>query len=82
MNNSSFLQVPLLNLLANIQERAGGVVIRIGGNTQEFAALVDSLPDGHTFNKTEIFSTQTVSTALTCILKSLNLPVALRLTSD
>ncbi|KAJ7640830.1 glycoside hydrolase family 79 protein [Mycena polygramma] len=49
--NSSFVQVPLLNLLANIQERAGAVHVRIGGNTQEFAYFVDTLPDGHAISK-------------------------------
>jgi hypothetical protein len=34
---SSYLQVPLLNLMANIAERAGAVHVRIGGNTQEYA---------------------------------------------
>ncbi|KAF8900473.1 hypothetical protein CPB84DRAFT_1847260 [Gymnopilus junonius] len=53
--NSSFLQVPFLNLMANLQQRAGGVVIRIGGNTQEFAAQIPlgSLPDGRTFSKVD-----------------------------
>ncbi|KAF4612358.1 hypothetical protein D9613_003768 [Agrocybe pediades] len=60
--NSSFLMVPFLNLMANLQERAGGVVIRLGGNTQEFATQVDSLPDGHTFGKTDSGSTQTTKT--------------------
>jgi len=47
--------------MANLEERAGGVVIRIGGNTQEFAAMVDSIPNGHTFMKVDSGSTQTVS---------------------
>lgn len=42
----SVLQVPFLNLMANIQQRAGHVKVRIGGNTQETAVLVDSTPDG------------------------------------
>ncbi|KAH7922605.1 glycoside hydrolase family 79 protein [Leucogyrophana mollusca] len=44
--NSSFLQVPFLNLMANIRERAGEVHIRVGGNTQETATLVENLPGG------------------------------------
>ncbi|KAF5319596.1 hypothetical protein D9619_008683 [Psilocybe cf. subviscida] len=44
--NSTLLNVPFLNLLANLQERAGGVLIRIGGPSQETAAMVDSIPDG------------------------------------
>ncbi|KAI6122360.1 glycoside hydrolase family 79 protein [Pisolithus croceorrhizus] len=42
----SFIQVPFLNLMSNIRQRAGEVRIRVGGNTQETASLVDSLPDG------------------------------------
>ncbi|KAF7325343.1 hypothetical protein MVEN_02635000 [Mycena venus] len=49
--NSSFVQVPLLNLLANIQERAGAVHVRIGGNTQEFAYYVPTLPENRAISK-------------------------------
>jgi len=48
--------------MANLQERAGSVVIRLGGNTQEFAAMVPSLPDGRTFAKTDSGTSQTVLT--------------------
>ncbi|KAI9451263.1 hypothetical protein BJY52DRAFT_123356 [Lactarius psammicola] len=44
--NSTFLQVPFLNLMGNIKQRAGWVQVRIGGNTQESAELVQSLPNG------------------------------------
>lgn len=47
----SVLQVPFLNLMANIQQRAGHVKVRIGGNTQETAVLVDSTPDGKVIEK-------------------------------
>jgi hypothetical protein len=43
---SSVLQVPFLNLMANIQQRVGEVLIRVGGNTQDTAVLVPSTPDG------------------------------------
>ena len=36
--------MPFLNLLATVANRAGSVRIRVGGNTQEYASLVDSLP--------------------------------------
>ncbi|KAF5376683.1 hypothetical protein D9615_007846 [Tricholomella constricta] len=49
--NSSVIQVPFLNLMANIQQRAGRVNIRVGGNTQETAVLVDSTPDGRILEK-------------------------------
>jgi hypothetical protein len=50
-SNSSVLQVPFLNLMANIKERVGSVYIRVGGNTQETASLVDSLPNGEILYK-------------------------------
>jgi hypothetical protein len=37
--------------MANIAQRAGGVKIRIGGNTQETAVMVDSTPDGRILEK-------------------------------
>ncbi|KAG6856827.1 hypothetical protein H0H87_000304 [Tephrocybe sp. NHM501043] len=49
--NSSYLSVPLLNLLGQIQERAGGLHIRIGGNTQDFAYHIDSIDNGHATSK-------------------------------
>ena len=47
--------------MSNLEERSGGVVIRLGGNTQEFAIMVPSLPNGSTFSKAASGSTQTVS---------------------
>ena len=41
-----------MSLLA---ERAGGVHIRVGGNTQEFAYVVDSLPDGKMMEKDKAY---------------------------
>jgi hypothetical protein len=32
--------------MAALQQRGGGVNIRVGGNTQERAELVDSIPGG------------------------------------
>ena len=37
--------------MSNLQQRAGRVVIRVGGNTQETAVLVDSTPDGKILEK-------------------------------
>lgn len=60
----SHIGVPFLNLIANLQERAGGVYIRIGGNTQEFAVMVEPdseyLRPDHTFGKTDSGTQQTV----------------------
>ena len=47
--------------MSNLEERAGGVVIRLGGNTQEYASMVDTLPKGSAFSKTAFESNQTVS---------------------
>ncbi|KAJ7145149.1 glycoside hydrolase family 79 protein [Mycena crocata] len=44
--NSTHLQVPFLNLMSNVQARGGSVRVRLGGNTQETATLVSSLPNG------------------------------------
>lgn len=37
--------------MANIQERAGRVYVRVGGNTQETAVLVDKTSDGRIIEK-------------------------------
>ena len=37
--------------MANIKQRAGTVHIRVGGNTQETATLVDNIPDGKAIEK-------------------------------
>ncbi|KAF8079214.1 glycoside hydrolase family 79 protein [Lyophyllum atratum] len=39
--------IPFLNLLAQIQQRAGGTHIRMGGNTQDFAYYVDNIEGGY-----------------------------------
>ncbi|KAF7370061.1 Glyco-hydro-79C domain-containing protein [Mycena sanguinolenta] len=51
--NSTLLQVPFLNLMSNIVQRAGSVMIRVGGNSQESAELAPagSLPDGRVIIK-------------------------------
>ncbi|KAF7327078.1 Glyco-hydro-79C domain-containing protein [Mycena kentingensis (nom. inval.)] len=49
--NSTFLQVPFLNLMASLAARAGSVRIRVGGNSQERAKLVDTIPDGRVLQK-------------------------------
>ncbi|KAJ7884870.1 hypothetical protein B0H13DRAFT_2536207 [Mycena leptocephala] len=51
--NATHIQVPFLNLMANIQQRAGSVRVRVGGNSQESATLVpaSSIPDGKILQK-------------------------------
>jgi len=52
--NSSLLQVPFLNYLANIRARGGSVDIRVGGNSQDQSFLVDAsqIPNGGIIGKT------------------------------
>ncbi|KAF7302487.1 Glyco-hydro-79C domain-containing protein [Mycena chlorophos] len=51
--NGSFLQVPFLNLMSNLASRGGSVRVRIGGDTQETATLVESLPGDRMLMKGE-----------------------------
>jgi hypothetical protein len=60
--NATYIQVPFLNLMANIKQRAGAVHIRIGGNTQEYAVLVDSLADGKVIEKDKADSSNPTET--------------------
>ncbi|KAG6864519.1 hypothetical protein C0991_008981 [Blastosporella zonata] len=50
-SNSTTLQVAFLNLMANLAQRSGRVNIRVGGNTQETAVLVESTSDGKILEK-------------------------------
>ncbi|THH33380.1 hypothetical protein EUX98_g815 [Antrodiella citrinella] len=52
--NSTRLFVPFLNLMSLIAERAGHVAIRVGGNSQDTATLVDSLPDNEVMEKDKL----------------------------
>lgn len=45
--NSSFIQPPFLNLMANIAQRAGSVRVRTGGNTQDFASFAEDIPNAN-----------------------------------
>jgi hypothetical protein len=47
----SLIQVPFLNLMSNIVARTGHVKVRVGGNSQEEATLVDSLDNGKILEK-------------------------------
>ncbi|KAJ3829651.1 glycoside hydrolase family 79 protein [Lentinula raphanica] len=60
--NSTYLQVPFLNLMANVVQRGGAVNVRVGGNTQDLAVLVDSLPDGKIIAKDTSASTNPTDT--------------------
>jgi hypothetical protein len=60
--NASRIKPPFLNLMSNIITRAGAVHIRVGGNTQEDATLVPSLPDGKMIEKNTGNSTSPTQT--------------------
>lgn len=49
--NSSYIQVPFLNLMATLANRGGEVHVRVGGNTQDYATLVDHLDKGNVIQK-------------------------------
>jgi len=46
--------------MSNLKRRAGSVQIRVGGNTQDTATLVDSLPDGGDLEKDKADSSNPV----------------------
>ena len=41
--NGTVLQIPFLNLMSNIQQRAGSVNIRIGGSSVDYSSITDNL---------------------------------------
>jgi len=53
--------------MANLQERAGRVMIRIGGNTQDIAVLVDQLDNGRAIAKEKTGLTQMVRWISICL---------------
>ena len=46
--------MPFLNLMALIADRAGEVQVRVGGNTQDYAKMVDSTSDGRVLEKEQV----------------------------
>lgn len=65
--NATYIQVPFLNLIQLIVERAGRFHIRVGGNTQETARLTDSLADHKMVEKQGIDPNNPVSPSATHI---------------
>ncbi|KAG8964225.1 hypothetical protein FRC03_002055, partial [Tulasnella sp. 419] len=49
--NTTHLRPELLNYLAALQERGGGITIRVGGNTQDRARIVESTAHGGMIEK-------------------------------
>jgi hypothetical protein len=48
--------------MASLVQRGGRVNIRVGGNTQDYATLVPSLPNGEIIQKQQTGNTNPVST--------------------
>lgn len=48
--------------MANIKQRAGRIHVRVGGNTQETATLVDSIPGGKAIGKDKTSTTNPTAT--------------------
>lgn len=60
--NGSIIFPPFLNLMSVVAERSGSVRVRVGGNTQDYAVVVDSLPDGKAIEKDKTDSTNPTDT--------------------
>ncbi|KAI0341171.1 glycoside hydrolase family 79 protein [Trametopsis cervina] len=48
---TTYLNVPFLNFVSLIVERSGELVARVGGNTQDYAMMVDQTPNGGIIGK-------------------------------
>ena len=59
--SSAFINVPFLNFMSLLAERSGEVIIRVGGNTQDYATLVANTSDGRVIEKTGIDPNNPVS---------------------
>ncbi|KZW02482.1 glycoside hydrolase family 79 protein [Exidia glandulosa HHB12029] len=78
--NASYLRPQFLNLMATVKERAGPPVLRMGGNSQEKAGLVDQLPGGASVAKFAIGPTGFTNTPT--LSYTIDLIKALRAASD
>ncbi|EJD36492.1 glycoside hydrolase family 79 protein [Auricularia subglabra TFB-10046 SS5] len=78
--NATWLRPQFLNLMSMLKERGGPPVLRLGGNTQEKAELVDSLPGGASLGKLAIGPTGYTNTPT--LMYTLDILKALRATSD
>ncbi|KZV91536.1 hypothetical protein EXIGLDRAFT_719226 [Exidia glandulosa HHB12029] len=78
--NSSYLRPQFLNLMSVLKERAGPPILRLGGNTQEKAKLLDVLPNGGSIDKIAIGPTGYTNTPT--LLYTLDVLKALRETSE
>lgn len=57
--------MPFLNYMSILAERIGSVHVRVGGNTQDFAYVVDTLEDGKMMEKDKSYLKNPVSLAIT-----------------
>lgn len=70
---SAHIQVPFLNLMSLLADRAGQVIVRVGGNTQDYATLVANTTDGRIIEKQSIDPNNPVCPTLTALERTLNL---------
>ncbi len=68
----TFINVQFLNLMAILQSRGGRVNVRVGGNSQDTATLVASLPNGKAMAKQKVAETDTVSSSICAKATSVN----------
>ncbi|EJD36488.1 hypothetical protein AURDEDRAFT_140062 [Auricularia subglabra TFB-10046 SS5] len=78
--SASWLRPQFLNFMSALKERGGPPVLRLGGNTQEKAELVDSLPGGASLAKFAIGPTGYTNTPT--LQYTLDILKALRAASD
>ncbi|EJD54199.1 glycoside hydrolase family 79 protein [Auricularia subglabra TFB-10046 SS5] len=78
--NASWLRPQFLNLMSTVKERGGPPVLRLGGNSQEKAGLVDSLPGGGSMAKFAIGPTGFTNTPT--LSYTIDIIKAVRATSD
>ena len=53
--------------MALLADRSGEVIIRVGGNTQDYATMVDTIGDGKVIGKQGIDPNNPVGSSYVCI---------------
>ena len=66
--NSSLIYVPFLNLMSTLASRGGEVHVRVGGTTQDYASLVDALPQANGSDVQQLAGNNTNPTSIPTLL--------------
>ncbi|KAH9914072.1 glycoside hydrolase family 79 protein [Epithele typhae] len=69
--SDSHINPPFLNFMSIIAQKAGKVHVRVGGNTQDFAYVVDSLADGKVIEKDKEDASNPTSTPVLALTPDL-----------